>query len=68
MWFSISLAVVLVVMCVFLAFLALEPNSERVHQLLIGGAVIAGTMAIFILVAVVMILLMDFSSAGTVVY
>jgi hypothetical protein len=61
MWVTIGLAVVLVAVSVFLAYLALDRNNERVYQNLIGSAVICGTVGIVTLALVVVVMLTGFT-------
>lgn len=63
MWFMIWLAIILACLCAYLAYLAWERDEDRVHAYLLGGAAIAGTMAVFIVAALAIILVTDLSYA-----
>lgn len=64
MWLSIGLALVLLACCVFLSYLALEENEVKAHDLLIGGAAICGSLAVFILVVILLMVTLDLASAA----
>lgn len=65
MWFLISLASLLVVGTAFLVYLVFEQNPERVHERLIAGAILCGTLALILIVSIMGMLVVEWVYASS---